>query len=441
VSTTPDHDRPDDTPDGARDAKPDAKPDATAAGTPAGTPTGAPTGTPFPPRRTTGPGAKPGAIRAAVQLAGFGVGVAMIVWAVRTVISPDNQAALDRLRDAAAGQIIALMALAASSLVLNAIIFWSVIRPVHRLRLSDMIAVNALATFLSYLPFKVSVICRWIVHNRRDGIHNLTIGAWFVVVAGLTVVTVAPMWLAFARPDQAGHWWWLVVAAAIALAHTLAWQAARLVRGPRGMARMRRLGLPERWAHREWFARLHDGASMSADGHSVWVSTLARVLDIASFGLRFAIAAHIIGVELSTEEALLIGLAYFVVGVVSPFGTVGTREAGALAMAVGAGVVSAELEQDALLTAILLVTVSEAVVSLIGAGLALAWLRADRLLTAKLNNEPEEPIEPVETNRTDADMRMGKDTGNSNATTDGKAIGTRKPTATANSGGSANHAG
>lgn len=350
---------------------------------------------PFPPRRRTGPGAKPGTLRAAVQLAGFGVGVTMIVWAIRTVMSPDNQAALDKLRDATAGQIITLMALAAGSLVLNAIIFWSVIRPVHRLRLSDMVAVNALATFLSYLPFKVSVVCRWIVHNRRDGVHNLTIGAWFVVVAGLTVVTVAPMWLAFARPDTAGHWWWLVVAGAIAVAHTIAWQAARFVRGPRGMARLRRFGLPEHWAHREWFARLHDGASMSADGHSVWVSTVARVMDIASFGLRFAIAAHIIGVELSTEEALLIGLAYFVVGVVSPFGTVGTREAGALAMAVGAGVVSAELEQDALLTAILLVTVSEAVTSLIGAGLALAWLRADRLLTAKLHNEPDESVESV----------------------------------------------
>jgi hypothetical protein len=333
-----------------------------------------------------GPGSLPGATRAAVQLLGFGAGVVLLAWAVRTVMSEDNRAAMENLREATAGEIGLLMSLAVASSVLNAVIFGSVIRPLHRLRLSDLAAVNTLATLLSYLPFKMSVVFRWVIHNRRDGIHNLTIGAWFVVVAGLTVVTVAPMWLAFAGPAGAGHWWWLVVAAAIAGSHAAAWQTARFVRGEKGLRRLRRVGLPEPLLQREWFGRLHGGASMAADGHAVWVSTLARVADIATFGLRFWIAAGIIGVDLTAEEALLIGLAYFVIGVVSPFGTVGTREAGALAMAVGAGVVSAELEQDALLTAVLLVTASEAVTMLVCSGLALGWLRADRLLVRRFGS-------------------------------------------------------
>jgi len=335
-------------------------------------------GAPGVPRR-----ALPGRVRAVIQVTGFAVGIALLVWCVRTVMSPDNRAALEKLQEATAWQVLSLMGLAATSLVLNAVIFSSIIRPLHRLRLTDMVAVNALATFLSYLPFKMSVICRWVIHNRRDGIHNVTIGAWFIVVAILTVVTVAPMWLAFARPEGAGHGWWLVVALAIAAAHTTGCLAARVVRGERGLRRLRRVGLPEKLLHTEWFHRLHDGATMSADVHAIWVSTVARVLDIATFGLRFWIAAGIIGVDLSAEEALLIGLAYFVVGVVSPFGTVGTREVGALGMAVGAGVVAAELDQDALLTGILLVTVAEAITSLIGAGLALAWLRADRWLIGR----------------------------------------------------------
>lgn len=339
----------------------------------------------------TAPRAVPGRLRAVVQVAGFGVGIALLVWCVRTVMSEDNRAALERLQEATAGQVLALMGLAAASLVLNAVIFSSIIRPLHRIPLADMVAVNALATFLSYLPFKMSVICRWIIHNRRDGVHNLTIGAWFIVVAGLTVVTVAPMWLAFARPDGAGHWWWFVVAAAIAAAHTVGCLAARVVRGEKGLRRLRRAGLPESLLRREWFARLHDGATMSGDVHAIWVSTAARVADIATFGLRFWIAAGIIGVDLSAEEALLIGLAYFVVGVVSPFGTVGTREVGALGMAVGAGVVAAELDQDALLTGILLVTVAEAITSLIGAGLALAWLRADRWLIGRFRADAAPP--------------------------------------------------
>jgi hypothetical protein len=331
------------------------------------------------------PKRKSGMVRASIQLLGFGIGVALLIWCVRVVMSDDNKAALEKLQQATSGQIMALLSIAALSIMLNGYIFWATIKPLHKLRLSDTIAVNALATFLSYLPFKISVLTRWVLHYRRDGVPTLTVGTWFIVVAALTVVTVAPMWLAFARPDGVGHAWWLVIAAAIALAHLMGWQAARLLRGDRGMARMKRLGLPEGLARKEWFQRLHGGASMAADGHAIWSTTVARVLDIASFGLRFWIAAKVLGVPLTAEEGLLIGLAYFVVGVVSPFGTVGTREAGALAMAVGAGVVSADAEQDALLTGILLVSVTEAAVGLIGAGFALAWLRADKLLLSRLD--------------------------------------------------------
>lgn len=333
-----------------------------------------------------------GTIRAAVQLLGFGIGVALLIWCVRIVMSDDNRAALEKLREATAGQVLSLLSIAAASIILNGYIFWATIRPLKKIRLSDTIAVNALATFLSYLPFKISVITRWVIHNRRDRIHTLTIGTWFLVVAVLTVVTVAPMYLAFARPYAAGWWWWLVVAGAIALAHLIAWQAARFVRGERGMARMRRVGLPESIARREWFQRLHAGASMGGDLHAVVGTTIARVLDIASFGLRFWIAARILDVPLSPEEALLIGLAYFVIGVISPFGTVGTREGAAIGMAVAAGVVTADTEQDALLTGILLVSVSEAATGLIGAGFALAWLRADKLLMGRLGRgDPDEP--------------------------------------------------
>lgn len=322
-----------------------------------------------------------------MQVLGFGIGIALLFWCVRIVMSDDNKAALEKLQQATAEQILTLLGIAVASIFFNGFIFWATIRPLHRLKLSDTVAVNALATFLSYLPFKISVLTRWAIHSRRDGVPTLTVGTWFVVVAVLTVVTVAPMWLAFVRPDAAGHWWWLVVAAAIALAHTLGWQLARLVRGPRGMQRMRRLGLPAGLAEREWFQRLHGGASMGGDGHAVWSTTIARVLDILSFGLRFWIAARVLGIHLTGEEAVMIGMAYFVVGVVSPFGTVGTRETAALAMAIGAGVVSAEAEQDALLTAILLVSVTEAAVGLIGAGLALAWLRADRLLLRRFRDD------------------------------------------------------
>lgn len=321
-----------------------------------------------------------GTVRAVVQVVGFGLCVGVLIWCLKIVLSEDNREALERLRNASPWQVFLLMALASGSIALNGLIFWATIRPVKRLRLPDLIATNAIATFLSYLPFKVSVIARWTIHNRRDGVPMLAIGTWFLVVIGLMLVTIAPMGLALVRPEGAGGWWWLVVLLGVAVAHTLAMYAARFVRGERGLARLRRLGLPESIAGRESFRHLHDGADMAGDRTTTLVAAAARLADVAGFGLRFWIAAHIVGIDLGVQDALLIGLAYFVMGVVSPFGTAGTREVAAIGAAAAAGVAAAGSQREALLTAILVVSASEAATSFLGAGFGMAWLRADRLL-------------------------------------------------------------
>ncbi|MCC5823706.1 MAG: flippase-like domain-containing protein [Phycisphaerales bacterium] len=337
--------------------------------------------------------------RPAVQALGFGVGVALLVWCVRVVMSEENRGALENLRGASAWQVGLLMGLAAAGLALNGVVFWCTLRPVRRLRLSDVIATNALCTFLSYLPFKISIIARWMIHNRRDGVPTLTIGAWFAVIAGLMVLTVAPMGLMFVRPGGAGGWWWAVVLLAVLAANGAGWWAARFVGGERGLARLHRLGLPRSWSARSWFGRLHAGADMAGDWGAVLLAMAARIADVACFGLRFWIAAQVVGVTMGVRDAVVIGLAYFVAGVLSPFGSVGMREGGALGMAALAGVAAIEGQREALITAILLVSVVEAVVSLGGAGFAVAWLRADRLLlrrggdAARASTYPPDPTD------------------------------------------------
>ncbi|MEM9372459.1 MAG: hypothetical protein AAGA55_02345 [Planctomycetota bacterium] len=318
--------------------------------------------------------------RNAFQLAGFIIGLGLLIWCVRIVLSEENRGTLERLRDASAWEILLLLSVAASSIILNGIIFWVTIRPLHNIRVTDMIATNGICTFLSYLPFKVSVIARWLIHGRRDGVPTLTIGTWFLVVVGLTAVTIAPMMLAFVRPASAGWWWWIVIVAAIAAAHWAAMAAARWLRGETGLRRLRAMRFPARIIEHRLFRRLHDGTDMVGDAHTAWIAGTARVLDIGGFTLRIGIAAAILGVDLTVRDTVLIGLAYFVTGVVSPFGTVGTREATALVMAHGVGVAAAELQESALITAILLVTLTDAMTSFFGAGFGLAWLRADRLL-------------------------------------------------------------
>lgn len=335
-----------------------------------------------------------------VQLVGFGFGVVLLIWCVRLVLSEENRDTLLKLKDASAIEIVLLLSVAASSIILNAVIFWATIRPLHKIRLSDMIATNGICTFLSYLPFKVSVIARWLIHGRRDGVPTLTIGTWFLVVVGLMIVTIFPMGLAFLRPSGVGWWWWLLVGAAIAIAHWIAMLAARWLQGEPGLARMRAIRVPKKILEHTLVRRLHEGADMAADGHAAWIAGIARVLDVGGFTLRIGIAAAILGVELTIEDTIVIGLAYFISGVVSPFGTVGTREASALVMAHSVGVAAAELQEAALITAILLVTVTDAMTSFLGAGFGLAWLRADRLLSNRIElvaTSAEVGTEPMQT--------------------------------------------
>ena len=358
------------------------------------------------------PARKRSTVRNAIQLLGFGVGIGLLIWCVREVLSEDNRAALERLRDASAWEILLMLSVAASSIVLNAVIFWATIRPLHKIRVTDMIATNALCTFLSYLPFKISVIARWLIHGRRDGVPALTIGTWFLVVVGLMAVTIVPLGLAFVRPSTIG--WslcWVVILCSVAASHWFAMAAARWLRGERGLRRLRAMRVPSPVLEHDLFRYFHDGAAMAGDGHATWISAACRVLDIGGFTLRIGVAASILGVNLTVEDTMLIGLAYFVAGVVSPFGSVGAREGAALGLALGAGVVAAETQQAALITAILLVTVTDAMTSFIGAGFGLAWLRADRLLPGRSNLRTGPDIEAVKAaeGHTDEPTMTGED--------------------------------
>jgi hypothetical protein len=60
--------------------------------------------------------------------------------------------------EAAPGPVALLFGCSLATLALNGLIFWVVLLPEKRLRVSDTLAtVNAFATMLAYLPFKLSV--------------------------------------------------------------------------------------------------------------------------------------------------------------------------------------------------------------------------------------------------------------------------------------------
>jgi hypothetical protein len=96
-------------------------------------------------------------------------------------------------------------------------------------------------------------------------------------------------------------------------------------------------------------------------------------------GLRFMVAARILGVEAGFAPSLVISLAYFVIGVVSPV-MVGAREMGALGIAALMLPGAVREGEAAYATIPLFVTATEAVVFLGAGTLGMLWLRPDRLL-------------------------------------------------------------
>lgn len=336
--------------------------------------------------------------RVTFQVAAFILGLAMLGWCVSQAFQPANRDQLERLSDAAAWQIGALIALSLLSVVLDGVIFWVTLRPVRRLRPADVVAVNALAVFLAYLPFKLSVICRAAVHNRRDKVPLATIGAWFAAVALLLLAAVVPLVVASlwrGRIDAA--WWAAAVGLALAGCGALV-GVARMFRGDQGIDRLHRLVDPLRLRFVQSFLRtrvwanLHDGFAMIASPWATAAAVILRVVQMAAQGARFAVAADILGQHLGAGDALLVALVFFIAGVLSPAGNLGFREffatrlAGPLAIA----------HSSSFAPVPLLVGATDAVVNLGCAAAALAWLRVDRLVRATGRQEaPPEAARPA----------------------------------------------
>jgi hypothetical protein len=83
--------------------------------------------------------------------------------------------------------------LSLGTLACNATTFWIVIRPVRRLGWPWVFSVNAVATALAYLPFKLSVIARYVLHRRHDQLAVLTITTWFANVALVMAAVLGPV--------------------------------------------------------------------------------------------------------------------------------------------------------------------------------------------------------------------------------------------------------
>jgi len=328
-------------------------------------------------------------LRLALQIVGFLAGLVLLGWCASMALSPDNTEQLERLREAGWTEVGSIMALSAVSLVLNGLAFWFGLAPVRKLRVGDVLATNAIATLLSYMPFKLGLIARITIHNRRDRVALVTIGAWFAATTMVLLAAFGPILVVSLLLPRAGLLWAVLVLVAIA---GTAWGlivVSRVLEGERGLSRLRwmadvaRLPLRKRVFGLKPLLELHKGFSMLAHGPWVALGVTARLLDMVSWALRLMVASKVVGIEISLAQAIVIAVAQFFLGAASPSGQLGVREIGASGLAA----LLAVTEGAKFATVALSVTAVEAVVNLAGASLAVAWLRPDRLLRARSRGE------------------------------------------------------
>ena len=319
------------------------------------------------------------------QLVGFLAGLGLLGWCVTIALSPDNRAQLDRLKHATVAQIAALLGLSFASLMISGVVFHLTVRPVHRLRLGDVCATNAVAAFLGYLPLKLGLLLRIAVHVRRDRMSLLEVGGWFGAVTVPILMTAGCLAGATLVTREVDLRWYLLAGGGLIAGSTAVVLVARLVGGESGRARMRRLaaGMHQHWLDSfiagERYAKLDTGTVMLGNPRVVGWAVALRVLDFFLQAQRFVIAAGIIGLSLPSAHAFVVASSAFLIGIASPGGPVGAREAGVVGVLKLLGVA----DPKSYVIVPLLVTATEAVAFLVAAVGGIAWLRPGRLFVPR----------------------------------------------------------
>ncbi|MFO0827019.1 MAG: hypothetical protein U0572_02630 [Phycisphaerales bacterium] len=306
-----------------------------------------------------------------LQVAGFLIGIALIVWCVRSAVSGDGATEIrTRLAAASPGVIAGLVACTLVSLVANGTLFWSLIRPVHPLRFTHVQAVNGMASFLNYvpLPLRAGLLARVGYHWRVDRLGLGLIAAWlFAALASMAIAFVATV-LPLPLAPIIG----LPLVAAIIVVKSLAG-----------------VGICSFAAGRPRIARLTKGAErMVAHPLAFGEATALRLVDIAAWAARMVLAVQLLGIDISREQSALLGIAA-VIASMNPLGRFGFREAAVawFATTIFAGSMSPEELASTFARLALVESAAEGVVTVPLGGAAALWCWR-RVVTARQDRGP-----------------------------------------------------
>ena len=294
-----------------------------------------------------------------MQLAGFGVGLALLAWIIYSAIGEGDWG---RIARADPWLIAAMLGFTLVSAFLNGTTFWITIRPVQRIRFWSLQRLNVVANMLNYAPVRLGAIARVLYHLRVDGLGFLQIGAWFGFIGYTLALGVASCVLAtivHARVD----WIWAGLVAVQLLLGAMAIRVAA--------------GLPLVARHGRGIDR------MVNDPWSLWGAIVLRVTDLGAFTGRMAVAVAILDISLAPGQIVVLALVALAAQLI-PFGRVGFREFCVAATAHQLSLLASEAEYNMNQLA-LIESAGEALVFIPLGALLLPWFRR-RWREGGLNN-------------------------------------------------------
>lgn len=310
-----------------------------------------------------------------VQAVGFLLGMALLTWCVWRVVSDEQQLAEAKKLAQSPAVLATLVALSIALNLATGMLFCAMVRPVAKLRVPDLLAINAISGLLNNLPFKLSLVSRCYFHRARDGMPVPLILAWMGATLCVMMVSLVPPLAATVLLRRVDTLWWCVVIGGTVLLAVAAVVFGRLTATERFWGWVRTLGgrFPgtlgrlTRW---DGFDQFRRGPEMLGSASAVSQGVFWRS---ASMGLgvwRLAVAAAAVGgaAAMTIDQCVVADSVYFGIQATAPTGALGAREGGTVAAI-------AAIAGKQLPVVVLSVSAAETVANLIGAGVALLYLK------------------------------------------------------------------
>ncbi|HWB20867.1 MAG TPA: hypothetical protein VG711_11245 [Phycisphaerales bacterium] len=281
-----------------------------------------------------------------LQLVGWTLGIVLLVWIIKGAAQKGDWS---RLRDASPSLVMALLACTVASALFNGTTFFATIQSIRKVSWMDMQLLNVTANALNYAPVRLGAVMRILYSIRIDRLTLLQIGAWFAIIGYLLFLGIGACILASLARSTVDVWWLLLV-----LGQMVVGVLAAQFFGSFPIVAKYGRGIDK----------------MLADSRGVWIAAALRVLDLAAYTGRMAVALAILDIHIPPTHIVILAVVALASSL-TPLGRVGVREF-CVAMAAQRLSVHSEINFDQLA---LVESAGEALVYIPTGLVALFWLR------------------------------------------------------------------